>query len=330
MSRAILTASLAAAVTAGASHAQEPALTSGSIPVKRTSVGALQMPASACWYNGDLDFRNAFTSERNTAVTASWTFDDVAWPGGMVTGFRAHFLINPGTSVVAADLIIYQGMEEGVFGALVAERADVNKFTFEPINNWFEPPYLLVAELGGSAFNLPPGDYHVGIRCVGRGSGQAFACVTSGRNAVGSPPGNNGRSFLQSDYFGYPLPTDWRNLVGPGTWDVSYGLDCRPSDYTLALSGQCPGLVRVEWSGAEPDRRQGILFAFDVGNYTLPTGPCQGTELGLGTRGLMLIAVISTGAGSGAVSGATGSQCQHYAQLITISSCATSNVARVP
>lgn len=68
MSRFHLTALFAAAVAAGASHAQEPALTSGSIPGARTSVGALQRPASVCWYNGDLDFRAAFTSERNTVV----------------------------------------------------------------------------------------------------------------------------------------------------------------------------------------------------------------------------------------------------------------------
>lgn len=332
MSRFHLTALFAAAVAAGASHAQEPALTSGSIPGARTSVGALQRPASVCWYNGDLDFRAAFTSERNTVVSDSWTFDDVNWEGGTVTGFRANFIINPGMVITAADLIVFRGLGEGTFGTLIADRPHITDYTLTPTGNHIfgRDEYLLVADLDASAFHLDPGEYHVGIRCVGAGSGQTFVVVTSGANAVGSPPGNNGRTYFQSNYFGYPLPTNWQNLVGPGTWDVSYGLECRPSAYTLSLSGQCPGLVRVEWSGAEPDRRQAILFALRTGNYTLPTGPCEGTELGLGTSGLRLIAVVSTGSGSGAVSGTTGSQCQHYAQLITISSCATSNVAQVP
>lgn len=316
----------------GAALAQDDVLTAAGSGSERRLEAGLVAPAAVCWYNGDIDYRNGFTSERNTMVHESWTYDDVVWDGGVVTGARAHFVINPGTVIVGGDLIIYQGMSEGNFGRLIREVSDITdfKFTRTGIRAFNRDEYRLELTLGHSAFRLDPGEYHVGIRCIGSGQGQAFVVVTSGENAIGTPPGNNGRTFLCSSFQRPCFPTDWRNLVGPGTWDVSYGLDCRPSAYTLSLSGQCPGLVRVEWSGAEPDRRQGILFAFDVGNYTLPTGPCEGTELGLGASGLRLMAVISTGAGSGAVSGATGSQCQGYAQLITISSCATSNVARVP
>ena len=316
---------------AGTALAQHPTPTAAQTGGEHKSVGQLQSPASVCWYNGDIDYRNGFTSERNTAVTATWTYDDVVWEGGMVTGARGHFIINPGTLIVGGDLIIYQGMREGSFGRWIREISDITNFKFTPTGNraFNRDEYRLELTLGASAFYLDPGEYHIGVRCVGSGSGQAFVVLTSGANAVGTPPGNNGRTFL-FDVWGSGFPTDWQNLVGPGTWDVSYGLDCRPSDYTLTLSGECPGLVRVEWSGAEPNRRQGILFAFATGNYTLPTGPCEGTELGLGTSGLRLFAVVSTRDGSGAVSGTTGSQCGGYVQLITIPSCATSNVAQVP
>lgn len=332
MSRINLAAIFAVAILTGAANGSQPALTAGSPPEGRRTAGAPESPASVCWYNGDLDYRGGLTSDRNTAVVESWTFDDVNWEGGTVTGFRAHFIIDSGTVITAADLIIYQGLGEGTFGTLIADRPDITDYTFTRTgNNAFgRDEYLLVANLGADAFHLAPGDYHVGIRFVGNGSGQTFVLVTSGANAVGSPPGNNGRSYLQSNFFGYPLPTDWQNLKGPGRWDVSYGLECRPSAYTVSLSGQCPGRVRLEWSGAEPDRRQGILFAFETGNYTIPTGLCNGTELGLGTNNLRLYHVLGTGNGSGAINGNTGYQCRGYVQLITVPSCATSNVAQVP
>lgn len=316
----------------GAALAQEAVLTAAGSGDERRLEAGLVAPASVCWYNGDIDYRNGFTSERNTSWHESWTFDDVVWEGGVVTGARGHFIINPGTVVVGGDIIVYRGMSEGQFGQLIREVSDITNFKFTRTGNraFNRDEYRLELTLGQSAFWLDPGEYHVGIRCIGSGQGQAFVVVTSGENAIGTPPGNNGRTFLCSSFQGPCFPTDWQNLVGPGTWDVSYGLECRPSAYTVALSGTCPGRVRLEWSGAEPDRRQGILFAFETGNYTIPTGLCHGTELGLGTNNLRLYHVLGTGSGSGAINGNTGYQCGGYVQLITVPSCATSNVAQVP
>ena len=312
--------------------AQTPTLTAAESGGEHKSVGQLQSPASVCWYNGDIDYRNGFTSERNTLVYESWTYDDVVWEGGLVTGAHGHFIINPGTVIRGGDIIIYQGMSEWRFGRLIREISDITNFKFTPTGNraFNRDEYRLELTLGASAFYLDPGEYHVGVRCIGSGSGQAFVVVTSGANAVGTPPGNNGRTFLCSSFQGPCFPTDWQNLVGPGTWDVSYGLDCRPGDYSVMVSGACPGTVQLEWSGAEPDRRQGILVALRTGQYTIPSGPCRGTQLNLEPGSVRLHHVISTGSGSGVVSGRTGLHCGAYIQLITVPSCATSNVARTP
>ncbi|MCL4196603.1 MAG: hypothetical protein KJZ69_03850 [Phycisphaerales bacterium] len=330
----MLFSTAALALLAGTAMGQNPVLTAAETGGSHKMAGGNAIPQGICWYNGDLDFRNGFTSERNTAVSDSWTFDDVDFPGGDVSGFVGNFIVNPGTTFGACDIVVYSGMSEGNFGTQMAAVNDVTDYTFTLTgNNAFgRDEYRLEANLGGSAFNLPAGSYHVGIRMVGTGAGQAFAVVTSGLNAVGTPPGNNGRTFLQSNYFGYPNPTDWQNLVGPGTWDVSYGLVCGGGGgYTADITGTCPGQVTLSWGGADPNRQQGIVFARNTGNFVIPNGPCQGTQLGLGTSGLQLYNVIGTGNGGGSVNANAGSgACRGFVQLIQTHSCAVSNVAQVP
>lgn len=317
----------------GAALAQDDVLTAAGSGGERRLEAGLVAPAAVCWYNGDIDYRNGFTSERNTMVHESWTYDDVKWNGAKVTGAFGHFLVNPGTPIVGGDVIVYRGMREGVFGQLVREIHDIRDFRLIPTGNraFGRDEFRFELTLGESSFNLAPGDYHVGVRCVGAGTGQAFVAVTSGKSAQGLPPGNNGRTFLLSYYFGYPSPTDWQNLVGPGTWDVSFGLECGPTGYTVAVSGACPGIVRLEWTAAEPGRRQAIVVAPTRGSHTIPSGPCLGTQLDLYPFNVRVYDIIGTGIGSGAVSALTSAGvCRHHVQLITFPSCATSDVAQVP
>ncbi|MCC6908217.1 MAG: hypothetical protein IT430_09785, partial [Phycisphaerales bacterium] len=102
--------------------------------------------------------------------------------------------------------------------------------------------------------------------------------------------------------------------------------------YSLTVSGTCPGTVNVAWAGAQPNKQQGIAFAANTGSYTIPGGPCQGTQLGLGTQQLRLVNTVPTGNGSGNVNGnASSGACGGYLQLVTISSpCETSNVDQIP
>lgn len=102
-------------------------------------------------------------------------------------------------------------------------------------------------------------------------------------------------------------------------------------DLHLELGGQCPGPVQLSWSGAPPSTTLGIIFAMNTGTYVIATGPCAGTTLGLGTNQLQLYNTIGSGSGSGSVNAQVGpGACGGYVQLITVPSCATSNVAQVP
>lgn len=111
-----------------------------------------------------------------------------------------------------------------------------------------------------------------------------------------------------------------------GTLDLA-----RDQELHLELAGQCPGPVQLSWSGALPGTTLGILFAMNTGSYVIPTGPCAGTTLDLGTNQLRLYNTIGSGNGSGTVNAQAGpGACGGYVQLIAVPSCATSNVARVP
>ncbi len=105
------------------------------------------------------------------------------------------------------------------------------------------------------------------------------------------------------------------------------GATARASEYTVAVSGVCPGRITLEWSGATPHRRQGIVFSRYQGQSVIPEGACKGTTLGISQP--TLVRVIGTDGGSGALNVLT-QLCAGYVQLVESGTCRTSNVARVP
>lgn len=102
--------------------------------------------------------------------------------------------------------------------------------------------------------------------------------------------------------------------------------------YACDITGPCPGTVRIAWNNAPANTQQGIVFALNTGNFIVQGGPCQGTQLGLGTNQLRLVTTVGTGSGSGAVNGQAGSSaCGGRVQLVALGTpCETSNVAQVP
>ncbi len=103
------------------------------------------------------------------------------------------------------------------------------------------------------------------------------------------------------------------------------------SEYTVTVSGVCPGRITLEWSVATPHRWQGILTSRYRGQWRIPVGQCRGTVLGLDER-VTLMKIIPTGEGSGSVSatGSFGGTCRADVQLVEGVSCNTSNVALLP
>lgn len=101
-------------------------------------------------------------------------------------------------------------------------------------------------------------------------------------------------------------------------------------DYTLTLTGQCPGRICMEWSGATPNHRQGVVIASRLGRTIIPTGGCAGTELGIQDN-LWLVYVIGTESGEGKRYGNAGSHpCGWQMQLVESRTCRVSNTAQFP
>jgi hypothetical protein len=116
---------------------------------------------------------------------------------------------NGGTVVASgdgADNITDTGMQSSAFGSLF-------------------PAEIYTNEVDGLNITLSAGTYWVAVAPDTDGAADAYWSVvtTSGANAVGTPPGNDGNSFFSSDLTGdYFTPTS--DLEGAGTWDYSLGV----------------------------------------------------------------------------------------------------------
>ncbi|MCL4196027.1 MAG: hypothetical protein KJZ69_00925 [Phycisphaerales bacterium] len=285
-----------------------------------------------CFYSGDLDGRAGLNSQRDTFVEEAWTFDDIDWPGGTVTVAWAHYG-NRNLAPVAADIAVYEGLGEGLWGTRIVEIVDITDFSWTATgrNAPGGPEYELRVNV---LFRLESGHYHVGVRPVGTGArfDGAWITTTSGENSQGGPIAN-GNVFLQSSSLGYPLPTSWENILGPGPWDVSFGLcgDSEPG-VTLALEGDCPGTMTARVGGAMPGGRVALIRSAPGGcggQTTIPPlNPCSGTVLPLG--GASLVGIITAdGQGNAAVTGnVPGITCGRVCLVaLDLTACEVSNVA---
>ena len=131
---------------------------------------------------------------------------------------------------------------------------------------------------------------------------------------------------------GYRVLAEFSECDGSMDFDWSLSLGERP---TLAVSETpCPegGRFEVEWFDATPLGKVALIFALEEGAVDVRSWlPCAGVELGLGRRRLQVIhREASDGQGQGMQGGTTGpAACGGFVQLLDLTSCAVSNVARV-
>jgi len=136
---------------------------------------------------------------------------------------------------------------------------------------------------------------------------------------------NGADRIVQYDKAGNLLQTVSTPGLAANNWGAEFEFGGAPR-FTIRLSGSCPGPKTLSWNNAGSGQ-MGILIANGSGNYTLPTGPCAGTQLGLsGPGGLSLYNIIGTQGGSGQVSQTVGTPaCGKWIQCIKTNNCATSN-----
>jgi hypothetical protein len=87
---------------------------------------------------------------------------------------------------------------------------------------------------------LAPGTYWLQVTPIDSGSGRSFLSTTSGLNAVGTPPGNNGNSFFDSSVFGAAF-SPASDFVGSDNDNFSLGVvgvvSAVPEPSSLAMVG---------------------------------------------------------------------------------------------
>lgn len=100
---------------------------------------------------------------------------------------------------------------------------------------------------------------------------------------------------------------------------------------SLVYSGPCPGPVSASVSGATAGGTVGLVFASCPGNFTIGSGVCAGTQLGLCSTNLQLVQTGTADAsGNITFSGpAPAVACGAYIQAVDVTTCGTSNVEQL-
>lgn len=198
--------------------------------------------AATLWYNGDQDGRDAISNETATSATGvdGAVYDDFIVPAGQkwtITSVWSNNVEDPffaSPSVKSVVWSIRSGVSTGNGGTVVAsgtttsantsETADGTSVVYAP----FSANQVTITGKGMSVV-LNPGKYWLSVAPVTTGTDASFFAVstTSGTNAIGSPPGNDGNSYFFSSALGdnfVPTSTLEAYLEEGTTWDYSMGV----------------------------------------------------------------------------------------------------------
>jgi hypothetical protein len=187
------------------------------------------------WYNGDADNRDALVNQTSSSFGGidQVVYDNFVVPAGQtwtVTGVFSNDVVSPffgGDGTTTASWAILSGVSAGNGGTVVASGDGTDNITYTGIDSTVYSPFngfVYTNEVDVSV-TLGPGTYWLAVAPDTDGLADSYWAVatTSGANAVGTPPGNDGNSYVTSTFFGENFaPTT--TLEGPGTWDYSMGV----------------------------------------------------------------------------------------------------------
>jgi hypothetical protein len=216
--------------------------------------GSHAKAGSILWYNGDVDQRDAITNQ--TGAPDGLVYDNFIVPTGMtytITGVFSNdaVLDSLGTT---AYYEIRSGVSAGNGGTLLTSGDSTDNTTNTGLTFNFGglsyPIYTNEVNLP-SSITLGAGTYWLAV-AADVGNQSNFIVTTSGANAIGTPPGNDGNSYFSSTFYGASfLPTTDPSIEGPGTWDYSMGIIGtaavvpEPSSLILGLIGTITAAASV-------------------------------------------------------------------------------------
>lgn len=182
----------------------------------------LRAATTVLWYNGDLDDRTCGgLNGINTSTVDGRVYDDFIVPASErwnVTAVFSNNLMNFFGAL--AHWEIRQGLSPGVGGTVVA--SGDSPATTTPTGRICSSGYSeFRVEAKGLDVTLGPGRYWLVVAPIGAGFGLSFVSSTSGANAIGMPPGNNGNAFFDGSF----IFASADQLSGIPLLDFSLGLE---------------------------------------------------------------------------------------------------------
>jgi hypothetical protein len=186
--------------------------TVGPVIIALTVGLAIPSHADTLWYNGDFapnsfgvlnGINMTFEGQFPTPGTAT-VYDDFNVPAG-IQGWHIDTVWSSNlmtfTGVTEATWSIRTNLSSGDVGMLIA--SGTTAATQTPTGRSFFEFTEFTIQVSGLAVDLVPGTYWLAVTPHGFGGPQSsLISITDGLNAIGSPPGNNGNSFLNSPLLG--------------------------------------------------------------------------------------------------------------------------------
>ena len=208
-----------------------------------TSVRAQALPDSL-WYNGDLNHVNGLANERDSSLgfgQYAHVFDDFNVPSGQtwpVIGLYSNNYDSM-TGIVGVEWSIRQGITAGNGGTLIASgTAGPGDFQviFHNAGDFGYTEYTVVAQ--NLNILLTSGTYFLNVTPIGSGNGRSFTSDTSGVNCIGTPCGNNGNAFFDSNFFGANYqPTGDQGQPGDFSMGVQGVIAPEPPPWAMMATG---------------------------------------------------------------------------------------------
>lgn len=200
------------------------------------------VPAGTIWYNGDYDGRDALVNQ--TGANAGRVYDDfILSSTTQLTGvFSDNFIRS--NNFTTASWQIRSGVSSGNGGTLIASGDGAASRTFTGRSTNFGGFFVyneFQVLVNIPTLTLGPGTYWLSVTpdtsdVSGAGTNSLLS-TTSGANAIGTPPGNDGNSFITSSFYGYNYTAvSDPSVEGPGTWDFSMGVVAVPEPSGLGLA----------------------------------------------------------------------------------------------
>ena len=213
------------------------------VPGAGSTVGSDGSLPGSVWYNGDLNHVNGLANERDSSLgfgQYAHVFDDfnVTGAGWHVIGLYSNNYDSM-TGIVGVEWSIRQGITAGNGGTLIASG------TAGPGN--FQVIFHNAGDFGFTEYtvhvlnlniDLPPGTFFLNVTPVGSGNGRSFTSDTSGAGCIGTPCGNNGNAFFDSNFFGANYqPTGDQGQPGDFSMGVQNFIGPEPPPWAMMAMG---------------------------------------------------------------------------------------------